>query len=57
MPFVGRIMCAKNGDFKSMEKISSAASYSWFVWEKNWVGQTVIKWISDDYKNNYPKLF
>lgn len=39
-----RLKCAKNGEF---EKIgSSAVAYAWFVWEKGFKGDTVVKWIN-----------
>lgn len=39
-----RLICAINGDF---EKISSSAvAYAWFVWEKGYTGQTIVKWIN-----------
>lgn len=40
----GRIPCAKNGDFDKYP--SSAVAYAWFVWEKGYKGDTVIKWIN-----------
>jgi hypothetical protein len=44
--FSERVMCAKNGDFEKMKAGGgSAVAYAWFVWEKGFVGQTVIKWI------------
>ena len=42
-----RIMCAKNGDFLKMKKGGgSAVAYAWFVWEKGYNGDTVIKWFN-----------
>ena len=42
-----RIMCAKNGDFDKMKKGGgSAVAYAWFVWEKGFNGNTIIKWIN-----------
>lgn len=42
-----RIMCAKNGDFKGMkEGGGSAVAYAWFVWEKNFSGDTILRWIN-----------
>lgn len=38
-----RIKCAMNGDFEAMT--GSAALYAWFVWEKGWNGETVVRWI------------
>lgn len=43
----GRIMCAKNGDFEGMKKGGgSAVAYAWFVWEKGYTGDTIIKWFN-----------
>ena len=39
-----RLNCAKNGDFDSYG--SSAIAYAWFVWEKSYKGDTIIKWIN-----------
>lgn len=39
-----RINCAKNGDFNSYT--SSAIAYAWFVWQKGFTGETVVKWIN-----------
>jgi hypothetical protein len=39
-----RISCAKNGDF---EKYSSGAvAYAWFIWQKGYKGDTIIKWFN-----------
>ena len=41
-----RITCALNADFNRMIKGGgSAVAYGWFVWEKGWKGDTVIKWM------------
>lgn len=39
-----RIKCAKNGDFDKYD--SSAIAYGWFIWEKGYTGDTVIKWFN-----------
>lgn len=39
-----RLICAINGEFK--KRSSSAVAYAWFVWEKGFKGETVIKWIN-----------
>lgn len=39
-----RLICALNGDFEKIT--SSAVAYAWFVWEKGYDGETVIKWIN-----------
>lgn len=40
----GRIKCAINGDFDATGQ--SAACYAWFVWQKGYKGNTIIKWIN-----------
>ena len=40
----GRLKCAMNGDFDSIG--SSATAYAWFVWEKGFSGDTIIKWFN-----------
>lgn len=39
-----RLQCAKNGDFKN--STGTAVCYAWFVWEKGYTGDTVIKWFN-----------
>lgn len=39
-----RLNCAMNGDFDKYE--SSAIAYAWFVWEKGFKGDPIIKWIN-----------
>ena len=39
-----RLKCAMNGDFASVG--GSATAYAWFVWEKGYKGDTVIKWFN-----------
>ena len=42
-----RIACAKNGRFdKDGKKASSAVAYAWYMWEKGYTGDTVVKWIN-----------
>jgi len=41
--FSERQICAKNGDFAATK--GSAVCYAWFVWEKGFQGDPVIKWI------------
>lgn len=40
----GRLNCAKNGDFDKYT--TGAVCYAWFVWEKGFKGETVIRWIN-----------
>ena len=42
-----RIMCAKNGDFQKMrDGGGSAVAYAFYVWEKGYKGDTVVKWFN-----------
>lgn len=38
-----RQLCYSNGDMS--KKISSATCYCWFIWEKGFTGEPVIRWI------------
>lgn len=39
-----RLDCAKNGNFDLHNK--GAQAYCWFVWEKGWIGDPIIKWFN-----------
>lgn len=39
-----RLVCAMNGEFEKYS--SSAVAYAWFVWEKGFHGNPIIKWIN-----------
>jgi len=42
-----RLLCAKRGNFQKMrDGGGSAVAYGWYVWEKGWCGDTVIKWVN-----------
>lgn len=51
-----RIPCAKNNKFElpkkdkngniKMTKVSSAACYAWFIWQKGYKGDTIVKWFN-----------
>lgn len=41
-----RITCAMNGDFLKYKKTGSASCYCWFVWEKGYKSDTIIKWFN-----------
>ena len=41
--FVERQICAKGGNFENVQ--SSAVSYAFFVWQKGFKGDTIVKWI------------
>lgn len=42
-----RLLCAKNGDFEAMRANGgSAVAYAWYIWEKGYKGETVLKWFN-----------
>lgn len=42
-----RLLCAKNGNFDEMiQGGGSAVAYAWWVWEKGYKGDTIIKWFN-----------
>ncbi len=44
--FSERISCAKNGDFRNLKGSGgSAVAYAWFVWQKGYCGETIVKWL------------
>ena len=40
-----RLCCAMNGDFEKYSK-SNAVTYAWFIWEKGFTGDTVVRWFN-----------
>lgn len=42
-----RLLCAKNGLFSEMRAGGgSAVAYAWFIWEKGYKGDTIVKWFN-----------
>lgn len=41
--FSSRVRCARNNDFDNFK--SSAIAYAWFVWKKDFIGCSELKWI------------
>ena len=42
-----RLLCAKNGEFQKMrDGGGSAVAYAWFIWEKGYKGDTVVRWFN-----------
>lgn len=39
-----RLICAMNGEFEKYP--SSAVAYAWFVWEKGYKGNTIVRWFN-----------
>lgn len=40
-----RLRCAMNGDFEKYAK-SNAVAYAWFIWEKGFTGDTIVRWFN-----------
>lgn len=46
---VKRLQCAKNGDFEKFGAgVGTAICYAWFIWEKGFKGEPVIRWIGGE---------
>lgn len=42
-----RLLCAKNGEFQKMrDGGGSAVAYAWFIWEKGYTGNTIVRWFN-----------
>lgn len=42
-----RLQCAKNGDFEKFGKgVGTAMAYGWYIWEKGYKGETVVRWFN-----------
>lgn len=42
-----RLLCAKNADFEGMiAGGGSAVAYAWYIWEKGYKGNTILKWFN-----------
>ena len=43
----GRINCCKNGDFSKRQRDNnSAQAYAWFIWEKGYAGEPIVRWFN-----------
>ena len=40
-----RLCCAMNGDFDKYSK-SNAVTYAWFIWEKGYTGEPIVRWFN-----------
>lgn len=43
--FSGRVNCFRNGDMTN--KDSSAVCYCWYIWEKGYKGEPIVRWIDN----------
>lgn len=37
--------CAKNGEFEKYKHISAPVCFCWFIWQKGFKGESIIRWI------------
>jgi hypothetical protein len=41
------LLCAKNAEFEKMiAGGGSAVAYAWYIWEKGYKGDTILKWFN-----------
>lgn len=40
-----RLCCAMNGEFEKYSK-SNAVTYAWFIWERGYTGEPVVRWFN-----------
>lgn len=41
-----RLQCAKGGDFDTDYKAGTAVAYAWYIWEKGFRGEPVVRWFN-----------
>lgn len=41
---INRLGCSKTGQFNEDDNCSSTICYCWYIWEKGYTGDTIIKW-------------
>lgn len=41
--FSSRVCCGKNGVF---DRKNNAVAYAWFVWEKGFQGDPIVRWVN-----------
>lgn len=45
--FSSRVHCVRNGNFEKYKKgVGDAIAYAWYVWEKGYKGDPIVKWIN-----------
>jgi hypothetical protein len=45
--YMNRITIAKNGEFEKYEAGMNLEIYAWYIWEKGYNGETILKWINN----------
>ena len=41
-----RLGCSQTGEFNESGNAVSAVAYCWYIWEKGYNGDTIIKWFN-----------
>lgn len=41
-----RLSCAMGGDFEKFKDKSKAIAYAWFIWEKGYTGESIVRWFN-----------
>ena len=41
-----RLQCAMGGEFEKYKKNGTAVAYAWFIWEKGFKGEPVVRWFN-----------
>lgn len=42
-----RLQCARNGDFEKYKNgVGMAIAYAWFIWEKGFKGEPIVRWFN-----------
>ena len=41
-----RLQCAMGGEFEKYKKNGTALAYAWFIWEKGFKGEPVVRWFN-----------
>lgn len=41
-----RLGCSQTGEFNSDGNIGSTVAYCWYIWEKGYTGDTILRWFN-----------
>jgi hypothetical protein len=41
-----RLACAMNGQFNPKNELASSIAYCWYIWQKGYTGDTILKWFN-----------
>lgn len=46
--YIERICIAKDGNFNKYKDTTNKETYAWYIWEKGYSGETILKWIANE---------